>query len=327
MYYMPEPLNPKKDLGRFSATCFTYLWVMLASVFVYAFVAFFVIMPGQDMDIQKTQEVLTKFIEKDGGAYILASCLGVLTFTVSRGKQLFKYDLRRKGRKMTPKVFFYMICFLLFAQLFTAVVNQMMQAIMQLFNIDLSGMESGSGGSETLTMLIYSSLMAPVTEEIIFRGAGLRALEKHGKIFAILMTSILFGLFHENLYQLYFASLIGLGLGYIAFEYSIIWSIIFHALNNFVIAEGIAFLSKKAPESIVNIVFYGLLIAGSTVFLLLLILKWPKFKEYIDANRSLPGTYRQAFKSVWFWVLVVFTFLGTFLPVMAAYLVSLINNS
>lgn len=256
MYYMPEPLNPKKDLGRFSATCFTYLWVMLASVFVYAFVAFFVIMPGQDMDIQKTQEVLTKFIEKDGGAYILASCLGVLTFTVSRGKQLFKYDLRRKGRKMTPKVFFYMICFLLFAQLFTAVVNQMMQAIMQLFNIDLSGMESGSGGSETLTMLIYSSLMAPVTEEIIFRGAGLRALEKHGKIFAILMTSILFGLFHENLYQLYFASLIGLGLGYIAFEYSIIWSIIFHAINNFVIAEGLAFLSKRAPEPIVNIFFW-----------------------------------------------------------------------
>ncbi|MBF1708782.1 MAG: CPBP family intramembrane metalloprotease, partial [Streptococcus sanguinis] len=37
--------------------------------------------------------------------------------------------------------------------------------------------------------------------------------------------------------------------------------------------------------------------------------------------------YRQAFKSVWFWVLVVFTFLGTFLPVMAAYIVSLINNS
>ena len=43
MYYIPEPLNPKKDLGRFSATCFTYLWVMLGSVFIYAFVAFFVI--------------------------------------------------------------------------------------------------------------------------------------------------------------------------------------------------------------------------------------------------------------------------------------------
>ena len=147
MYYIPEPLNPKKDLGRFSATCFTYLWVMIAAVFIYVFVAFFVIMPGQGMDIQKTQDIVTKFMEKDGGAYILASCLGVLTFTVSRGKQLFKYDLRRKGRKMTPKVFFYMICFLLFAQMFTAVVNQMMQAIMQLFNLDLSSMESGSGGS------------------------------------------------------------------------------------------------------------------------------------------------------------------------------------
>ena len=70
MYYMPEPLNPKKDLGRFSATCFTYLWVMLASVFVYAFVAFFVIMPGQDMDIQKTQELLVS-------VFLLSRCLGV----------------------------------------------------------------------------------------------------------------------------------------------------------------------------------------------------------------------------------------------------------
>ena len=69
------------------------------------------------------------------------------------------------------------------------------------------------------------------------------------KFFAILLTAILFGLFHENLYQFYFASLIGLGFGYIAFEYSIIWSIIFHALNNFVIAEGIAFLSKKSSRA------------------------------------------------------------------------------
>ena len=68
---------------------------MVAAVFVYVFVAFFVIIPGQGMDIQKTQDIVTKFMEKDGGAYILASCLGVLTFTVSRGKQLFKYDLRR----------------------------------------------------------------------------------------------------------------------------------------------------------------------------------------------------------------------------------------
>ena len=40
MYYIPEPLNPKKDLGRFSATCFTYLWVMVAAVFFYVLAAF-----------------------------------------------------------------------------------------------------------------------------------------------------------------------------------------------------------------------------------------------------------------------------------------------
>ena len=75
MYYIPEPLNPKKDLGRFSATCFTYLWVMLAAVFFYVLAAFFIVLPGQGMDIQKTQEIVTKFMEKDGGAYIIAPVL------------------------------------------------------------------------------------------------------------------------------------------------------------------------------------------------------------------------------------------------------------
>ena len=32
MNTLPEPLNPKKDLGRFSASCFTYSIVMLVVV-------------------------------------------------------------------------------------------------------------------------------------------------------------------------------------------------------------------------------------------------------------------------------------------------------
>ncbi|KXT81129.1 CPBP family intramembrane glutamic endopeptidase [Streptococcus panodentis] len=323
-YPQPQPNpTPRKDLGRFAATCFTYTWVMLAVIFFYTLVAVIVLAAQRGVtDRAAFEQMAAEFIAKDGTAYILAACLGVLVFTISRGKQLFTHDLRQKGQKMTPKVFFVMICFLLFAQLFTALVNQLMQSIMLLFNLDISEILSGGSGSQTLSMLLYSSLMAPITEEIIFRGAGLRALEKHGKIFAIILTSIIFGLFHENLFQLYFAALTGLGLAYIAFEYSIIWSIIFHIINNLVIAEGVDFISKRAPEPIVTFVYNSLLIAGSTVFLLVLILKWPKFRAYIQANRSLPGTYRQAFKSVWFWVLTVLTVLATLLPILLVYISS-----
>ena len=45
------------------------------------------------------------------------------------------------------------------------------------------------------TMLLYAGFFGPITEEFFFRGAGLRGLERYGKIFAIVMTAILFGLF------------------------------------------------------------------------------------------------------------------------------------
>lgn len=326
MFFSPEPLDPKKDLGRFSVTCFTYSIVMFVVIFMYTFLSILLVLPQQDFDLAKTEEVVTKFMDSDGGAYIIASCLGVLIFTIFRGKQLFTQDLRKKNKKMTAKVFFFMICFLFFAQLFGVLTGQFMGIALSIFGLDLSEIISQDFSSRSVTMFIYSTIMAPLTEEIIFRGAGLRALEKYGKVFAILMTSIIFGLFHENLSQLYFASLIGLGLGYVAFEYSIFWAIFFHVFNNLVIAEGLDFLSRNVPMSIVNVIDYSLMLGGTTVVVILLILNWSTFKEYIAANIVYPGTYRRACKSVWFWVFSVLSFLSACLPVVVAYILSKIEN-
>ena len=197
-----------------------------------------------------------------------------------------------------------------------------MNAILSLFGLDLSEILSQDFSSHSITMFIYTTIMAPITEEIIFRGAGLRALEKHGKVFAIIMTALLFGLFHENLYQVYFAALIGLGFGYIAFEYSIFWVIFFHIFNNLVIAEGLDFLTNYIPESIVILINYALMTAGTTVVLIVLILNRSKIKAYITENKSQPGTYRQAFKSVWFWVFSILCVFAAFLPILLVYISS-----
>lgn len=320
MNTLPEPLNPKKDLGRFSASCFTYSIVMLVVVILYTIFSYFFVLFQEGFDIGKTEEFVKNFMEKDGGSYIIASCLGVLIFTIFRGKQLFTRDLRKKNKKMTAKVFFFMICFLFLSQLFSTLTSQIMNAILSLFGLDLSEILSQDFSSHSITMFIYTTIMAPITEEIIFRGAGLRALEKHGKVFAIIMTALLFGLFHENLYQVYFAALIGLGFGYIAFEYSIFWAIFFHIFNNLVIAEGLDFLTNYIPESIVNLINYGLMTAGTTVVLIVLILNRSKIKAYIAENRSQPGTYKQALKSVWFWVFSILCVLAAFLPILLVYI-------
>ncbi|GHT79141.1 hypothetical protein FACS1894104_3330 [Actinomycetota bacterium] len=80
--------------------------------------------------------------------------------------------------------------------------------------------------------VVYMVLVAPVCEELVFRGAVLRKLEKYGANFAIITSSLLFGLYHVILFQAVFAFFIGVILAYTAGRFSIKWSILLHMLNN-----------------------------------------------------------------------------------------------
>jgi hypothetical protein len=80
--------------------------------------------------------------------------------------------------------------------------------------------------------LLYICLIGPVIEEIVFRGAIMRSLERFGLNFSIVISSLIFGLFHLFTVQAVFAFFMGLILGYIASRYSIRWSILAHILIN-----------------------------------------------------------------------------------------------
>ncbi len=65
--------------------------------------------------------------------------------------------------------------------------------------------QTGSEGALTLggnlMYFILAVLVAPVIEEIVFRGLILNGLKKYSVSFAILFSSLCFGLLHMNLYQ------------------------------------------------------------------------------------------------------------------------------
>ena len=140
-----------------------------------------------------------------------------------------------------------------------------------------------------MDLLLYAGFFGPITEEFFFRGAGLRGLERYGKIFAIVMTAILFGLFHANFDQLFFASIIGLGFGYIAFEYNIWWAIFYHIFNNFVISQGLHYVAYHVDEGLANWLQIAVLAIGSIVMIVVLATKWPAIKlifKPINLNRE-----------------------------------------
>lgn len=91
-------------------------------------------------------------------------------------------------------------------------------------------------GFENVTPLLalYSILIAPVSEELIFRGVTMKYAVKCMPFFAANMfQAFLFGLFHANVIQGVYAFVIGLFCGYVCYKGgSIYLSILFHMLFN-----------------------------------------------------------------------------------------------
>lgn len=94
--------------------------------------------------------------------------------------------------------------------------------------------KSAGVDDKTLIFIIYSSIAAPISEELIFRGVTLHFASKALPFWAAnILQAALFGLYHMNFVQSIYAFLIGLFLGYICYYgQSIYLSIGFHMMFN-----------------------------------------------------------------------------------------------
>lgn len=97
-----------------------------------------------------------------------------------------------------------------------------------------SAYTSATAASQSFSMLIYGVLVAPVCEELLYRGFVLQYLRPYGSTFAIVFSAVLFGLMHGNMIQLPIAALCGILFGYITLVYSLPASITLHALTNLI---------------------------------------------------------------------------------------------
>ncbi|MFA5522919.1 MAG: type II CAAX endopeptidase family protein [Tissierellales bacterium] len=88
-------------------------------------------------------------------------------------------------------------------------------------------------GQEMIIGLIVVALSAGICEEVMFRGFIMKAYEKKGMKLSILLSGVLFGLFHFNIQNLLGPIYLGLIFGYMVYKTdSIFSSIIAHTANN-----------------------------------------------------------------------------------------------
>ena len=125
-------------------------------------------------------------------------------------------------------------------------------------------METLLGGNVLLSLFV-TVILAPLAEELLFRGITLRKATKIMPFFlANILQAVLFGIYHGNLVQGAYAFALGLILGFVAEYFHSIWaSILLHAFIN-----GSAELLSHLPENIMETIFgmIGIAIVGVVCF-------------------------------------------------------------
>ncbi len=98
-------------------------------------------------------------------------------------------------------------------------------------------------------LFVFAAVIAPVFEELVFRGTLMQALKPYGNGLAILYTGILFGLYHGNLSQCFYTMAIGIALGYIAnITNSLVPTTVIHICINSISSGVLLFLSSSSVQ-------------------------------------------------------------------------------
>lgn len=120
-------------------------------------------------------------------------------------------------------------------------------------------MESIGFGDVTLILALYSIFIAPISEELIFRGVTMKYAAKAMPFFlANILQAFLFGAFHGNMVQGTYAFVVGLFCGYVCYKGgSIYLSVLFHMLFNLWGTFAPEFLSYGGNSILIHLVIFA----------------------------------------------------------------------
>lgn len=123
--------------------------------------------------------------------------------------------------------------------------------------------------NDPIVMVITAVIMAPIFEEIVFRGIIQKGMINNGvkPWKAILLASILFGLIHGNPWQFVGATLLGCVLGLVYYKTkSLFLPMLLHGFNNLCSAVLIFYTKKESFAEVFEMQEWMILIIGIVLF-------------------------------------------------------------
>lgn len=233
--------------------------------------------------------------------YFFAAAVGLLLLLIWKKPRFFKEEIFATGAPMKAWDFFTILCIFIGGQTVFQFVTMLLELFLNLFGYTIAeGLESLQSDPDNFSMFLYAGILAPVAEELLFRGLVQRTMLPFGKKLAILASSLTFGLYHGNLIQTPYAFVVGLVLGYVAAEYNILWAMVLHMINNLLLGDLLYRLLAGLPQDTVDMIVWEIILAFSVAAVILMVVRrkeiaaWmrrePIARVYAGCYFSSPGT-------------------------------------
>ncbi|WMJ22298.1 type II CAAX endopeptidase family protein [Paludicola sp. MB14-C6] len=135
----------------------------------------------------------------------------------------------------------------------------------------INPLESLQGGN-IFANFLYGAILAPIMEEVIFRGVMVNKLRKYGDVVAILGSALAFGLIHGNISQILYAFTAGVIFAYITLRSGTIqYSILIHVLVNslgLIVAPWVAQKQNIMLTAVLGMVVITMISVGTLLFVI-----------------------------------------------------------
>lgn len=159
-----------------------------------------------------------------------------------------------------------------------------------------------------ISTIIMTVIIAPIAEELLFRGVILGGLSRISGRFAIFMSAAMFGLMHGNLPQAFCAFVMGVLFGYAAVKTdSLVLPIAGHIMAN-LISTSTMFVEYFLGEDMSNTYWFAVLglfgLIGLICFIVMLTKGYIRFPEYSEyhVKRTMPIVVT----CISFWLVMLF---------------------
>lgn len=249
--------------------------------------------------------------------YFLAAAVGAIILLFWKKGDFFFKTIWKTEKCMRWGNFFALLAVFISAQALYQLLTPLLQVLFGLMGISLDeSIAAATGGDDSLPMFLYAGLLAPVWEEILFRGYVMRSMERYGKKFAIIASAFLFGVFHGNVVQSPYAFLVGLVLGYVAMEYSVVWAMVLHMINNLLLGDTLGRILQNLPMLVQEVAFITVIWGCAVAAVVLMIRKRKEIAAYLHNGKVHPLCLKCFFTSPGVLTLVGCILALTLLPLM-----------